>query len=239
MASNFYPTSPQVTTQKLTALTSSYKFRAFLAILSIILFFVLYVLLVIAIGFFVKWTITALDFNSSSLYVLIFHFGIIAAAVMLFLFTLKFILKLRNHKPENRLQLSKQEYPDLWNFVLQICEETGAPKPRRIYADPDVNAYVNYTNTWLSLFLPVQKDLTVGLGLVSCLNLSEFKAVVSHEFGHFAQSSMKIGSYIHSANTIIHDMIFSRDSWDTILEEWRGAELRLSQIHISEPTRRS
>jgi Zn-dependent protease with chaperone function len=81
---------------------------------------------------------------------------------------------------------------------------------------------------WLNLFLPVKKELTVGLGLISCLNLSEFKAVLSHEFGHFAQSSMKIGSYIISANTIIHDLIYSRDKWDDILDQWRASDLRLS-----------
>jgi len=39
---------------------------------------------------------------------------------------------------------------------------------------------------------------------------------------------MKIGSYINSANTIIHDMIYSRDKWDDILEQWRASDLRLS-----------
>ncbi|MDH7913203.1 M48 family metallopeptidase [Winogradskyella sp. SYSU M77433] len=78
------------------------------------------------------------------------------------------------------------------------------------------------------MFLPVKKELTIGLGLVSCLNLTEFKAVMSHEFGHFSQRSMKIGSYIISANTIIHDMIFSRDKWDNLLDQWRASDLRLS-----------
>jgi Zn-dependent protease with chaperone function len=154
--------------------------------------------------------------------------GAIAGSVMLFAFTLKFIFKLKNHKPTNRIKLEKNEHKDLWGFVYQICKETGAPKPKSIYVDPDVNAYVSYTNMWLSLFLPVKKELTIGLGLVSCLNLSEFKAVVSHEFGHFAQSSMKIGSYIMSANTIIYDMIFSRDKWDNILDQWRASDIRLS-----------
>ena len=147
---------------------------------------------------------------------------------MLFIFTLKFIFKLKNHKPSNRIKLNKKEHADLWRFVDQICAETGAPKPKSIYIDPDVNAYVSYSNTWLSLILPVKKNLTIGLGLVSCLNLSEFKAVVSHEFGHFAQSTMKVGSYIMSANTIIHDMIFDRDRWDNILDDWRASDIRIS-----------
>ncbi|HBI01249.1 MAG TPA: hypothetical protein DDY18_06450, partial [Flavobacterium sp.] len=154
--------------------------------------------------------------------------GAIAGSVMLFAFTLKFIFNLKNSKPENRILLEKSKYPSLYSFVDQICKETKAPKPKNIYADPDVNAYVAYSNIWLSLIFPTKKDLTIGLGLVGSLNVSEFKAVTAHEFGHFAQKSMKIGSYIHSANTIIHDMIFTRDKFDNLLDQWRSSDIRLS-----------
>ncbi|KAA3634193.1 MAG: hypothetical protein DWQ02_11780 [Bacteroidetes bacterium] len=227
MEMTFYPKSPVHVPEKLTALPSSYQFRAFLAILAIVLFFVLYAALVISLGFLVYYSIMY-GMGSVNRFSILIKIGAIAGAVMLFLFTLKFIFKLKNPKPENRIKLPKKEYPELWEFVYRICEETGAPKPKTIFADPDVNAYVAYSNIWLSLFLPVRKELTIGLGLVDCVNLSEFKAVVSHEFGHFAQRSMKIGSYIHSANTIIHDMIFSRDKWDEILDRWRASDIRLS-----------
>lgn len=227
MTTNLYPPSPKSVPKKLTALTASYQTRAFLAILSIILFFVLYGALVVALSYLVIWAFTY-DMVSVNKLTILGKIGAIAGTVMLWFFTLKFIFKLKNHKRENRIKLKKKDYPQLWEFILKICEETGAPKPKAIYADPDVNAYVSYTNMWLSLFLPVRKELTIGLGLVSCLNLSEFKAVMSHEFGHFSQSSMKIGSYIISANTIIHDMIFARDKWDDLLDQWRASDLRLS-----------
>lgn len=227
MSTSLYPKSPQLDDNSLTALTSSYMFRVVLAIISIILFFVLYAAMVVGLAYLVKWAFlyNMMEVNKLTIFLKI---GAIAGSIMLFVFTLKFIFKLKNHKPNNRIKLESKANPELWNFVNQICKETGAPKPSSIYVDPDVNAYVSYTNSWLSLFLPVKKDLTLGLGLVSCLNLSEFKAVVAHEFGHFAQSSMRVGSYIMSANTIIHDMIFSRDSWDNALDNWKSMDLRLS-----------
>jgi Zn-dependent protease with chaperone function len=227
MTTNLYPPSPVEVPKKLTALPTSYQTRASLAVLSILLFFILYGALVAALGYLVYWAFTY-DIGHVNKITILGKVGAVAGTVMLFLFTLKFILKLKNHKRENRIKLSKKDYPELWSFILKICEETGAPKPKSIYADPDVNAYVSYTNMWLSLFLPVKKELTIGLGLVSCLNLTEFKAVMSHEFGHFSQRSMKIGSYIISANTIIHDMIFARDKWDDLLDQWRASDLRLS-----------
>ncbi len=227
MTNSLYPASPLEVPKKLTSLTPSYKTRAFLAIVSIFLFFILYGALVIGLGYLVYYAIIY-DMGRINKLTILLKVGAIAGAAMLFFFTLKFIFKLKNHKAENRIPLSKSEYPTLWEFILKICEETGAPKPKAIYADPDVNAYVAYSNMWLSLFLPVKKELTIGLGLVSCINMTEFKAVMSHEFGHFSQSSMKIGSYIISANTIIHDMIFARDKWDDLLDQWRGSDIRLS-----------
>lgn len=223
----YYPESPKELPLKLTSLPSSYKFKAFFAIVAILLFFALYTALVIGLGYLVyRAFIYNLEYINTI--TILLKIGSIAGSVMLLIFTLKFFIKLKNHKPENRIKLKKEEHKELWSFINKICKETGAPKPKNIYIDPDVNAYVAYSNVWLSLFLPIKKELTIGLGLTSCLNLSEFKAVISHEFGHFAQSSMKIGSYINSANTIIHDMIYSRDKWDDILDQWRASDLRLS-----------
>ncbi len=40
------------------------------------------------------------------------------------------------------------------------------------------------------MFFPT-KDLVVGIGLINAFNISEFKAVVAHEFGHFSQQKHK------------------------------------------------
>ncbi len=227
MITAYYPDSPEGVPKKLTALPPSYQLRAFLAIVAIILFFMLYGALVVGLGYLLYYALVY-DMGVINKLTILLKVGAIAGVGMLFIFTLKFIFKLKNHKPNNRIKLVKGKNLELWGFIGQICKETGAPKPKNIYVDPDVNAYVAYSNMWLSLFLPVRKELTIGMGLTDCLNLSEFKAVISHEFGHFAQRSMKIGSYIISANTIIHDMIFERDKWDDTLDQWRTSDLRLS-----------
>ena len=219
--------NPLAVPKNLTSLSKTYMFRATLAILAIFLFFVLYVSLIFGLVQLVRLAFVY-EIGDVNKLTLLIKLGAIAGSIMLLLFSLKFLLKLRNVKPHNRVKLKKEEHPVLFDFIHQICKETGAPKPQSIYIDPDVNAYVRYTNVWLSLVLPTRKELTIGLGLVSSLNLSEFKAVMAHEFGHFSQRSMKIGSYIHSANTIIYDMIYNRDKWDELLERWKNSDVRLS-----------
>ena len=51
MSSITYPKSPGSLPKKLTALTPSYQFKAFLAILSILLFFILYAALVVGLAY--------------------------------------------------------------------------------------------------------------------------------------------------------------------------------------------
>jgi Zn-dependent protease with chaperone function len=222
-----YPKSPENIPDKLTKLPNTYHLKAGAAVFSVIFFFAFYIGLILGTAYLAQYAILYEMIEVNRLTILL-KIGAIAGSVMLFIFTLKFIFKMKNPSINNRIKLKKEEHPEIWDFVYQICEETGAPKPRNIYVDPDVNAYVAYSNLWLSLFFPVKKELTIGLGLVSCLNLSEFKAVVSHEFGHFSQRSMTIGSYIITANRIIFDMIFSRDKWDDLLDRWKQLDLRIS-----------
>ena len=86
--------------------------------------------------------------------------------------------------------------------------------PHRVFVSPEVNAADFYQRSLLNLFFPARKNLLIGLGLVNVVNLSEFKAVLAHEFGHFSQSSMKVGTYVYSTNRIIADMVCARDFFD-------------------------
>lgn len=227
MNSNIQSPFPASIPKGLTAVNKNYYFKAVLAILAIILFFVLFLSL-IALTSYLVFLAISYPVPVVNKFTVILKLGAIAGAGMLLVFTLKFLVKIRNYHPENRIEIDPIDEPELWNYVLDICKHTGAPKPKYIYLDPDVNAYVRYTNSWLSLIMPVRKELTIGLPLTQCLELGEFKAVLSHEFGHFAQKSMRIGSYVNTANTIIHDLIYTRDSWDNALERWKKSDVRVA-----------
>src|SRR5262249_31671925 len=125
------------------------------------------------------------------------------------------------------VEVKENDQPELFGFIRQLARDTQAPFPRRIYLSPEVNAAVFYDSSLLSLVLPVRKNLLIGLGLVNSLPLVELKAVLAHEFGHFSQSSMKVGSYVYMANRIIADMVYGRDKWDEVLAQWRALDLRI------------
>ncbi len=136
---------------------------------------------------------------------------------LMFLFLLKGFFKRQRADKSLRVEITQEGQPILFGFIRRLCQETRAPFPHRIFLSPEVNAAVFYNSSVVSLFWPTPKNLLIGLGLVNALNLSEFKAVLAHEFGHFSQSSMKLGSYVYVANRIIGDMVYGRDWLDDFL----------------------
>jgi Zn-dependent protease with chaperone function len=136
----------------------------------------------------------------------------------------KFIFKRQISSDPLNTEILKHQHPRLFDFIRCLCRETKTPFPKKIFVNHEVNAYVFYSNSIFNLFLPKKKNLLVGLGLINFLNLSEFKAILAHELGHFSQSSMKLGTYTYTANRIIYDMVHVRDRWDDILDGWRRSE---------------
>ena len=53
--------------------------------------------------------------------------------------------------------------------------------------------------------------------MVNSLNLSEFKAVMAHEFGHFSQKSMKLGSFTYNVNRVIYNMLYENTGYEKFL----------------------
>jgi Zn-dependent protease with chaperone function len=149
-------------------------------------------------------------------------------AVVLLIFLVKAQFKWHRQKDDTRIEITEKEHPSLFQFIRGICEDTRAPFPKRVFVTPDVNASVFYNSSLLSLVLPVKKNLVIGMGLVNGLNLSEFKAVLAHEFGHFSQSSMRLGSYVYMANRVIYDLVYHRDVFDDLLAKARRTNIRIA-----------
>ncbi len=217
-----YPPSPPDVPPDLTVPHPGLRLQAFVVLLSLFFFFVLYLGLVIGSGFLVylAFRVRSKDFLVNVL------LGIPAA--LLFLFLLKGFFKRHRAEKSYDIEITEEEHPRLFDFIERLCAEIGAPWPKRIFVNFEVNASAGYDTTFLNLFWSSAKDLRVGLGLVNFLNLTEFKALLAHEFGHFSQHSMKIGGYVYIARRIAFDLVHGRDFFDDFLERWRALDIRIS-----------
>ena len=224
-----YPPSPTHVPVALTQLTGKYRFQVGLSLLGVILFFAFYFAL-LALTIWLVWLSFTSDWiEITGLWSFLLKAASIAIPLMFFIFTLKFLFKGSSRENDMQLELKPEDHPQLFAFLERLSSEVGALMPKKVVVDPTINAAVYYNSrSPLSVLWPVRKNLLIGMGLANSLNLSEFKAVLAHEFGHFAQSSMKVGSYVYIANKIIHDMVYTRDNWDEVIHKWKQADLRLS-----------
>lgn len=221
-----YPPSPIADRKKLLNPGRSYQTKVVFVLFGVIAFWLLYFALV-ALGVWGFIWLLYLPMLHTS-YGILLKIGSLATAGMFMLFLLKFLFKSWSWQDASLVEIKESEQPQLFAFLRQLSKEVGAPFPKKVFVNHEINAKVFYTNPMLSLFLPVRKNLHIGLGLVNSLNLTELKAVLAHEFGHFSQGSMRLGSYVYMANRIIYDMVYSRDKWDQWLEQWKASDIRLS-----------
>jgi len=140
---------------------------------------------------------------------------VIGGIVTFFLF--KPLLSRRPRPPEP-MQLQRQDAEILFRFVEHVCAMIGAPPPKRIDVDLQVNASASLRRGWRSL---VSNDLTltIGLPLVAGLTARQFAGVLAHEFGHFTQKAgMRVYFLIGHVRFWFARVAHDRDRWDVWLD---------------------
>ena len=80
-----------------------------------------------------------------------------------------------------RLALKKNDNPELYITLKDICEKAGVPLPRRVYLEMGVNAWVQMKG-----FRRGSGDTALGIGydLLAGLTRVEFEGVLAHEMMH-------------------------------------------------------
>jgi Zn-dependent protease with chaperone function len=130
------------------------------------------------------------------------------------------------------ISLKRDAEPLLFEFIAKICQDVHAPFPKRIDIDCDVNASASFRSAWWSFFRGNDLVLTIGMPLVAGMSLTQFAGVLAHEFGHFSQGGgMRLTYILRSINVWFMRVIYERDAWDEILEEWaRTLDWRVGAI---------
>ncbi|MBC8025436.1 MAG: M48 family metalloprotease, partial [Steroidobacteraceae bacterium] len=223
-----YPPGPATVPPNLTAATAAYKRHAWLAMLGLAAFIASY----FALSAFFAWTAWRLfsgmlgDGGNFDLW------GFIAAigAGFLAVFMLKALVFIQHRYEIDDIEITRAEQPRLFEFIDRLADEARAPRAHKVFLSPRVNAAVFYDLSLLNLIVPSKKNLEIGLGLVNVVTLGEFKAVLAHEFGHFAQRSMAVGRWVYIARQIAGHVVSRRDALDKFLKQLSRLDLRIAWI---------
>jgi len=228
MLDSLYPVGPSAVPAQLTAPSSAYRRHAWLAVAGLVGFATAYFALM---GWF-AWTAfrvfrTLLAGEGGTTLV-----NIIVGVCALFLaaFMAKGLVFLKRGQASRELELKPADQPELFAFLHRLADEAGAPRPKRVYLSTRVNAGVFYDLSLFNLLLPSRKNLDIGLALVNALNLTEFKAVLGHEFGHFAQRTMAVGRWVYVAHQIASQLVARRDVLDSFLAGLSRTDYRIAWV---------
>ena len=144
-----------------------------------------------------------------------FPLAILAAVIFAYLLKSLFY-KQDAEERQLSVEITEDEHPKLFGFVQQLCDEIGVSTPAKIHVLPEPNAAAMEVAGLKNLFVPPEKELFVGIGLINALNLSEFKAVLAHEFGHFAQYGYA-SVYTRRAAVIVSNLIVGQDGFERMI----------------------
>jgi Zn-dependent protease with chaperone function len=127
----------------------------------------------------------------------------------------------RHSAAEGSVEIDEHEQPRLFEFLRRVAHETGAAMPSAVLVGHSVNAAMLRARSLLGWLVGGKRQLVIGLGLVEALSLAEFEAVLAHEFGHFSQSSARVGQWAHQSVVIMRSLVLDRDRFDLWLARAR------------------
>jgi len=133
--------------------------------------------IVIAIGYGAAWYLG----NPSILYI-----AVIFALVMnvgSYWFSDKLVISMTGAK-----QITRQQYPDLWNVVENLSITAGLPMPKvYVVNDPAPNAFATGRN-------PEHAVVAATTGLLQILSRTELEGVMAHELSHVGNRDMLVST---------------------------------------------
>lgn len=139
-----------------------------------------FLLFVISIGFVLSFIYG----NPNFLYYAVFLS--IALNISAYWFSDKLVLSMANARPIE----SRDQYPELWNIMENLCITAGLPMPKLyIIDDPAPNAFATGRN----------KDhavVAVTTGLLPLLTKSELEGVLAHELSHIGNRDMLVSTVV-------------------------------------------
>src|SRR5579862_9144942 len=127
---------------------------------------------------------------------LILLFGIIIATTMLWS-----LIPRREEFTAPGLLLARSSHPRLFAEIDNIAAALNEPAPRDVYLIGDTNAFVGDRGGVMGF--GSRRIMGLGLPLLSTMTVSQFRAVLAHEFAHYYGGDTSLGPWVYRTKTSI------------------------------------
>ena len=202
-------------------LPATYKVGVIAMGVTMVLLPLLYVGMIATLGYGV---LSHMVSNTTWLQTLGTKFGAIAYVIPIVsgVTVILFMIKPLFARPAGKSQtitLDPIKEPILFHFVNKIALAVGAPRPKQIDVDCEVNASASFRKGLFS-FVGDDLVLTIGMPLLAGFNTRQLAGVLAHEFGHFSQGvGMRFHYLAYKINSWFFYSVYGRDNWDEKLDQ--------------------
>ena len=128
-------------------------------------------------------------------------------------------------------RLIPEEQPELFGMITELSHATGEAMPAGVYLIPDVNAWVAQRGGILGI--GSRRVMGLGLPLMQILSVTQLRAVLAHEFGHYYGGDTRLGPLVYNMRSAIGRTVYNLAQRNSILYKpfaWYGSgALRLTQ----------
>ena len=104
-------------------------------------------------------------------------------------------------------ELKPHEHPKLFQELRGIAQATKQAMPSEVFLVTDMNAWVAQRGGVMGF--GSRRVMGLGLPLLQALNISEFRAVLAHEFGHFYGGDTMLGPWIYKTRNAIRRTVWN------------------------------
>jgi len=98
-------------------------------------------------------------------------------------------------------ELGPAKHPKLFQMIRGVASATKQEMPADVYLVGDMNAWVAHRGGLMGL--GARGIMGLGLPLLQTLTVSELRAVLAHEFGHYHGGDTKLGRFVYGTRTAI------------------------------------
>jgi Zn-dependent protease with chaperone function len=99
------------------------------------------------------------------------------------------------------LWLDAESSPQLFSAIRSVADATQQSMPSEVFLVNEVNAWVSHRGGIMGV--GSRRVMGLGLPLMQGLTVGELKAVLAHEFGHYAAGDVKLGPWIYKTRAAI------------------------------------
>src|SRR5579864_2033981 len=134
--------------------------------------------------------------SPSTTVVLLFLFGIVIAGAILW----SLIPRSDKFTPPGML-LDRASFPRLFAEIESIAAALNEPVPTEVYLIGDANAFVADRGGLMGF--GSRRIMAFGLPLLSTMTVSQFRAVLAHEFAHYYGGDTSLGPWVYRTKASI------------------------------------